>query len=220
MNYGERLESELRSVVEAFDAEPALKRLHAGDISLDHFRSFLQQNYYLLSERHALVALAATRLRAGPDITKYFLNRAVQEIRHELLALKDLEALGGDPSAVRQQHPLPETMGVIAYTYYQITQLDPVGFLGCMAFHDYTPIAAQERYHEALKRIGLPDEAANLFKDVKMLGPTYTGLIETYVEELVRSEADVEAVTLGMRNYAALFANMVRAAFDDVDRGS
>ena len=116
MSYGERLEGELRSVVEAFDAKPPLKRLHAGDITLDHFRSFLQQNYHLLHERHVLLALAAARLRAGPDVTKRFLNRAVQEIRHELLALEDLQALGGDPSAVRQQAPLPETMGEIAYT--------------------------------------------------------------------------------------------------------
>ena len=218
MSYGERLEDELRSVVEVFDARPPLARLHAGDISLDHFRSFLQQNYHLLRERHTLLALATARLRAGPDVTKRLLNRAVQEIRHELLALEDLEALGGDRSAVVQQPPLPETMGVIAYTYYQVNELEPVGFLGCMALHDYTPVAAQERYHDALKRIGLPDEASNLFKDVKLLGPTYTALIKTYVQELVRSEQDVEAVVLGMRNYAALFANMLGAAFDAVDQ--
>ncbi len=220
MSYGDRLESELRSVVETFDARPPVKRLLAGDITLDHFRSFLQQNFHLLRERHTALALAASRLQAGPEVTERFLKRAVQEIRHELLALEDIQALGGDPKAVRQQPPLPETMGVVAYVYHQLTQLEPVGFLGCMALHDYTPIAAQERYHDALKQIGLPDEASNVFKDVKMLGPTYTALIETYAEELVRSEADVDAVVSGMRNYAALFANMLGAAFDEVDRQS
>ncbi len=218
MGYGERLEEELRSVVEAFDAKPALKRLHAGDISLDHFRSFVQQNYYLLRERHRVLALAASRLQAGPDVTMHLLNRAVQEVRHELLALEDLEALGGDPDVVRQGHPLPETTGLIAYVYHQITHLEPVGFLGCMALHDYTPVAAQERYYEAMKRIGLPDEASNLFKDVKSLGKLYTARIKTYVDDLVRSEADLDAVVVGMRNYSVLFANVLAAAFDEVDR--
>lgn len=218
MDYKERLESELRSIVEEFDAKPPLKRLHGGDITLDHYKSFLRQNYYPLRERPVQLALTAARLRAGREVTKLLHRRAVEEIGHELLALKDFEALGGDPSEVTAQEPLAETTALIAYTHYQITHLNPVGFLGCLAFGDYTPISAPEKYHEAMKRIGLPDEASNLFEDRKLLGPRHAVVIEAYVEELVEAERDVEAVIFGMRTTAALFANMLGAAFDEVDR--
>lgn len=217
MSYVEQLESELRSIVEAFDAEPPMKRLLAGDITLDHYRSFVQQNYYPLRERSLQLALAAARLRAAPDVTKLLHKHAVQEIGHELLALEDYKALGGDPSAVPGQDPLPETLALIATIHYQITHLNPVGFLGCLAFTDYTPISAPERYHEAMKRIGLPDEASNLFRDRQLLGPRHAALLTTYAEELVEAERDVEAVVFGMRNTATLFANMIGAAFDAVD---
>ena len=221
MSFVERLESELRSIVEAFDAEPPMKRLLAGDITLDHYRSFLKQNYYALRERATQFSLAAARLRAGPAVTKLLHKNAVQEIGHELLALKDYEALGGDPTTVPDEDPLPETLALIAYVHYQVTHLNPVGYLGCVAFADYMPvISSPEKYHEALKRIGLPEGASNLHKDRELLMPRHAVVIATYAEELVEAERDVKAVTFGMRNMATLTANMIGAAFDAVDRKS
>jgi hypothetical protein len=38
------------------------------------------------------------------------------------------------------------------------------------------------------------------------------------VSDLVEGESDVESVVYGMKTTATLYANMIQAAFDEVDR--
>jgi len=218
MKYLDRIDAELRSVLDDFDSTSPMRRLLEADIDLDHYKSFLRQNFHQLRQRPLLMALAVARLQTSREAVKLLHKRAVEEVGHDLLVLNDLRALGEDPTEVPDQSPLAETTAVLAFAHYQIQQLNPVGFVGNLYFMDFAPLYSSARNADALKRIGVPAEAMSAVEDHTVVGPVHARAMKTFVSDLVEEESDVESVVYGMKTTATLYANMIQAAFDEVDR--
>jgi hypothetical protein len=85
VKYLDRIDSELRSVLDAFDSTSPMRRHSAGYIDLDHYKSFLRQNFHQMRERPLLMAPAVARHQTGRDIVKLLHERAVEGVDHDLL---------------------------------------------------------------------------------------------------------------------------------------
>src|ERR1700756_5057001 len=101
-------------------SEPII-RLFNGDITTDHYASYLRETYFYTRDNPQIQAVATAWLR-GPDrqAVKAFLRHALSEVGHDGLALADLMTLGRDVSSIPDEQPLPFTAALISFPFYAI----------------------------------------------------------------------------------------------------
>lgn len=218
MSYMEAILREFDEALADFNDSRPMKRLAARDIDLDHYKSLLRQIFHHARENPQIQALATVYFR-GPqrDVIKHFYRHAASEIGHDQLALNDLASLGEDVSAIPAEDPLPATTALIGFPFYQIQNLDPVGYLGYLFFLEFTPTRAGGRYIETLEAVGVPPEALSFLEEHRTADQGHNKLMERYVEKLVSDDDGLRSVIYAMKVTGKLYARMVEEAFDQAD---
>ena len=155
-----KLQLEFRKVLAEFEGSPAMRRLASGAMTAAHYKSYLRQTYHYTRDNPQIQALATVYFR-GADRTsvRMFYKHASSEIGHDEMALNDLKALGENPGAIRGENPLPETVALNAFVFYQIYNRNPVGYLGYLFFLEFLPTASGAAYMAMLEHAGVPREA-------------------------------------------------------------
>jgi pyrroloquinoline quinone (PQQ) biosynthesis protein C len=218
------LKDEFSSVIEDFNASPAVRRVLEGRLSIAHYQSILREIYHYAKEDPQIQALAAVHFR-GKDrqFVKMFFKHATMEIGHDRMALDDLAALGVDVSSIPASNPLPATVALISFPFYQISYLNPVGYLGYLYFLEFMPTQEGQTYGAALARLGVPEKAMSFLKEHVSVDVGHNKLMEQYLRGLVHDEADLEAVVYAMKVTAQLYSEMlagaIRQAEDPRDYG-
>jgi hypothetical protein len=214
MNAFQTLRMAFEPVQAAFLRSPALRRVHAGAITIAHYASFLEQVFHHTRENPQIQALATVYFRgAERSAIKRFFRHASSEIGHDELALEDLRTLGRDVDALPIKNPLPETTALIAFPFYQIQNLNPVGYLGYLYFLEFLPTASGSALMEALEVAGVPRAAMRFLKDHSTIDVAHNRLMETYAETLIKSTRELESAIYAMRTTGRLYAAMVECAF-------
>ncbi|MFN3697689.1 MAG: iron-containing redox enzyme family protein [Pseudobdellovibrio sp.] len=93
------------------------------------YANWLAQSYYYVSWTTRQLALASARTKPGTEDTLHwrFIEEAKEEKKHELLALKDLKALGYELSMFPE---LPHTAFFYQSLSYMIENEHPIAILG------------------------------------------------------------------------------------------
>lgn len=92
------------------------------------YGDFLAQTYYYVSHSTRLLDYAASFLQIDRNESySYFAGHVANEDRHELLASRDLKALGYD---IGEFSELPQTRAFYECQYYKIARHDPTVLLG------------------------------------------------------------------------------------------
>ncbi|AKF04304.1 iron-containing redox enzyme family protein [Sandaracinus amylolyticus] len=218
MNAFEELQSSFRSVQAEFLASAALRRVAAGGIGLSHYASYLSQVFHHTRENPQIQALATVYFRgAQRELIKPFFRHATSEIGHDRLALDDLRELGAARESLPFENPLPETCALIAFPFYQIQNLDPIGYLGYLYFLEFLPTGHGAQIMTALERAGVPRSAMRFLHDHTTIDVHHNRMMEDYARALIRSERDLATVLYAMRVTGRLYARMIEAAFADAD---
>lgn len=213
------LRSQFQNVLRAFEGTPAMRRLLSGALSIAHYKSYLRQTYHYTRDNPQIQTLAAVYFR-GDDrgAVKMFFRHASSEIGHDEMALNDLMVLGEDVAAVRRENPLPETVALNAFVFYQIYNRNPIGYLGYLFFLEFLPTASGAAYIEMLGRAGVPPQAMTFLQEHATVDVHHNKLMEHYAEALIQTEADRDAVIYAMRATGRLYAAMLDAAIAQADR--
>lgn len=146
-------------------------------------------------------------------MVKRFFQHATAEIGHDQLALNDLKTLGEDVSRIPFEHPLPATLALLGYAFYQVQHLNPLGYLGYLFHLEFMPTQNGGAYMQMLERIGVPREAMTFLHDHSTIDKGHNKLMETYVDELVLISEDLDTVIYAMKVTGKLYADMIQAAF-------
>jgi hypothetical protein len=92
------------------------------------YGNWLAQSYYYVSHTTRLLALAAARMPfTHNQFHSRFVSHLAEEKGHEKLCVKDLKALGLQPSDFPE---LPQTSALYHSVYYLIEHADPCAILG------------------------------------------------------------------------------------------
>lgn len=202
-----------------FGASPAMRTLNEGRMTLPQYKAVLREIYHYSKEDPQIQALAAVYFRGDDrDTVKMFLKHAISEIGHDRLALADLEALGEDVSLVALSNPLPATLALTAFPFYQVQYANPVGYLGYLYFLEHMPTAAGRDYASALAAAGVPETAMSFLQEHTTVDVAHNKLMEEYVSRLVRTEADLAAVAYAIRVTGQLYADMLFGAMRQAER--
>jgi pyrroloquinoline quinone (PQQ) biosynthesis protein C len=207
-----------RGIHAEFEASPAMARLRSGGMSVAHYRSYLRQTYHYTRDNPQIQALAAVYFRGDDRASvRAFLKHATSEIDHDAMALADLAELGEDVAEVRRENPLPETVALNAFVFYQINNRNPIGYLGYLFFLEFLPTASGAAYMAMLEQAGVPRSAMSFLLEHATVDVHHNRLMERYAATLIRSEADLDAVIYAMRATGRLYAAMMIAAIEQAE---
>ncbi len=218
MNMMQRLLPYFNAVLAVFENSTAIAAMSNQTFSIPHYKAVLREIYFYTRDNPQIQALAAIHFK-GDDrrMVKPFLRHAISEVGHDTLALNDLAALGGEVTNTPREQPLPSTISLVAFPFYQIQHLNPVGYLGYLFFLEFTPVQAAERYMAYLSRIGVPATAQTFLQEHAKVDMQHTKWMEGYGETLIRTEADFDSVIYSMQVTGALYAAMLEGAMRHAD---
>ncbi|MEO1252732.1 MAG: iron-containing redox enzyme family protein [Pseudomonadota bacterium] len=190
-----------------------------GDMTVAQYRSIMRQVFHHTRENPQLQALATVYFRGRDrDMVRPFFKHAASEIGHDQLALNDFTTLGGDPTTVPYENPLPATTALLAYGFYQIYNLNPLGYLGYLFFLEFTPVQTGEGMMARLRDLGVPDNAMTFLRDHTEIDVGHTKLMEKYAATLIKDDRDVDCVAYAIKTTGHLYAEMMSSAMDAADK--
>jgi pyrroloquinoline quinone (PQQ) biosynthesis protein C len=153
---------------------------------------------------------------------KRFFRHAASEIGHDQLALEDLRELSAalpfNLDVLPFQNPLPETTALIAFPFYQIHNLNPVGYLGYLYFLEFLPTGSGGEIMGALERAGVPRNAMRFLHDHATIDVAHNRMMESYVETLITTDRELQSAIYAMRVTGNLYARMIESAFNSADQ--
>lgn len=218
VSYFDRLKTEFATVLAQFDNSRAMQRLHAGQMSVDHYKSYLRQTFHYTKDNPQIQALATVYFRGSDrEFVRMFYKHATSEVGHDMLALNDLAVLGEDVSRVKSENPLPDTIALNSFVFWQIYNSDPIGYLGYLFFLEFLPTSSGKGYMDLLENAGIPRQAMSFLLEHTTVDVGHNRLMQKYIEGLIRNEQDFETVLYAMKVTGRLYANMLEGAFEHVD---
>ena len=174
-----------------FNSSPGIQRFFSGNATREHYKSILREIYFHTRENPQLQTFAAVFFKGDQrKYVKKFMAHASSEIGHDQLALNDIATLGGDISNIPNERPLPETSALLAFGFYQIQFLNPVGYLGYLFHLEFTPTSEGSAYMQALEKIGIPKEAMTFLHDHTTIDIGHNKMMEGYAHDLIQNEQD------------------------------
>lgn len=212
------IKSVFADVLRDFEQSPAMQKILSGNITLEHYKSYLRQTFHYTRENPQIQAQATVYFRGTDrDFIKMFYKHSISEIGHDELALNDLKFFIGDVNSIRTENPLPATIAFNAFATYQITNRNPIGYLGHLFFLEFLPTSSGNQYIQILENAGIPKEAMSFLIEHTEVDVYQNKLMEKYVQGLVLTDADLHSVIYTMKGSAKLYVEMLNAAFAQVD---
>jgi pyrroloquinoline quinone (PQQ) biosynthesis protein C len=128
------------TLVEATDASrreleaiPKMTSMLNRGLTLNEYRAFLHDLYYIVWHFCPIMASAASRCGDRFRQVRYELYERLEEEKgHELWVLEDVVAVGGDPARVRAVDPSSPVQCMVAFNYFCAERAHPCAVLGML----------------------------------------------------------------------------------------
>ena len=197
-------------------ASAPMQHVASGSVSAAEYRSFMKQIYYVVRENPQLQAVSTAYFRGHQrSVVRQFYQHAVSEVDHDQLALNDFETMGGDGKAIPYLNPLPCASAMTGFAYYQIYNLNPVGYLGYLFFLEFLPTQAGGVLSEVLLGAGIPANAMTFIRDHIEIDEAHNRLMKVYAERLLQSESDLASAQYAVMTTGYLYEQLLAAAIAD-----
>jgi pyrroloquinoline quinone (PQQ) biosynthesis protein C len=150
MSFYEQLVAETADSRDAFLSIPLVRNTIRNGAARSLYLAFLTEAYHHVKHTFPLLALAASRtsdVRYQDALVEYM----EEERGHEKWILNDIQALGGDPDAVRHGQGGPACRIMVGYAYYAIQHISPYAFLGSVHVLEGMSVLLADQVADALK---------------------------------------------------------------------
>jgi len=113
------------------DCNPIFARLAGGDLTRFHYLAYLRETYHLVKHTPKYLTIAANRVAENDkQLSAYFRKFCLEETGHELLCIRDIDALGENVDTIISGDPNPGVWGIVTQCYFWATQGNAVALLG------------------------------------------------------------------------------------------
>lgn len=216
MSFYEQLAVETTDARNYLLSAPIINDCMAGRVSRESYLAFLTQAFHHVRHTTPLLMMLGGHLPerlAGlrGAVAEYI----KEEIGHEEWILNDIAAVGGNPEAVRKEHPgLPAEL-MVAYAYNMVTRGNPAGFFGMVFVLEGTSVAlaltAADRIQAAL---GLPDSAFTYLRSHGTLDQEHTQYLAGLIENMTPEDKAevVRAARIYFKLYGDIFHSLPTAS--------
>ncbi len=197
---------------DALLAIPFIQRGARGELSRESYLAFLEQAYHHVKHTTPLLMACGSRVPAEKEWLRDAMAEYIrEEVGHQEWILNDIAACGGDAERVRNGRPGAAAEMMIAYAYYVIDRVNPVGFLGMVLVLEGTSVrVASEAAKNLQQQLGLPASAFTYLSSHGALDVSHMGFYESLVNRLDHS-ADRAAVLDCARRFYGLYGDVFRS---------
>ena len=138
-----------------------VRRALAGEMCLEQYVAFLCQAYHHVKHTIPLLMAAGSRIPQEHEWLRTALAEYVEEeLGHQEWILNDIAACGYNKEKVRYSTPNRATEMMVAYAYYVIDRVDPMGFFGMVHVLEGTSVTVADEAASCIARsTGLPQQA-------------------------------------------------------------
>ena len=218
MDANQQLAAAFEDVIANFNDSPGMRRFRNGNINKAHYAALLREVYFYTRENPQLQAGATLYFQGRQrELVRDFLRHATSEIGHDQLALNDIAALGFSTDGITQGRPLPSTLALTAFAYYQITGKNAVGYLGYLYFLEFMPVRSGADYISGLTKLEVPIEATSFLQDHSVIDVGHSQAMTEYAAALTTSQRDIDDVIYAMRVTGELYSTFVQRTLESVD---
>ena len=197
------------------DCNPIFERLADGSITRFHYLAYLRETYHLIKHTPTYLKIAANRIAANDErLSSYFFKFAQEETGHELLCIRDINALGENDEEILSGDPNPGVWGMVTQCYFWATHGNPVALLGdAFATEELGSTSGAEVAKLLEKNYKIPHEAINF---LRVHGSEDTEHMEAAARVIERYEGDSNcfaeinhATKMTYRYYGQLFTDVL-----------
>ena len=148
------------------DCNPIFARLSSGDITLFHYLAYLRETYHLVKHTPKYLMVAANRVAESDQrLAAYFRKFSVEETGHELLCIRDINALGENAELIISGNPNAGAWGIVTQCYFWAAQGNPVALLGDAFATEELGVARGTEVASLLEaNYGIPRKATNFLR--------------------------------------------------------
>lgn len=215
MTFYDILQDNTANERKALLSTPLIEAALSGSITAEQYLGFLGQAYHHVKHTVPLLMALGSRLGAQhawlqPAIVEYI----EEEAGHEQWILNDIKAAGGDSGAARQAPALLETEAMVAYAYYQIDRVNPLGFLGMVHVLEGTSVSvATDAARHIKQALGLPDTAFSYLTSHGSLDLEHVQHFALLLED-VTDPTDRQGIIGCAKSFYILYERIFRRVFD------
>ncbi|HEY1269763.1 MAG TPA: iron-containing redox enzyme family protein [Candidatus Binatia bacterium] len=198
------------------DSSPIFARLARGEITRSHYLAYLRETYHLVIHTPRYLTIAADRVaESDPRLAAYFRNFSDEETGHELLCVRDINALGEDPRRILSGAPNPGAWGMITQCYFWAGQGNPVALLGeAFATEELGATNGTDVAKLLVADYGIPRGATNFLRvhgsvDVEHVQAAARAAV-WYTGGRAQMADIVQAVKMTYRYYSQLFTDVLQ----------
>jgi len=149
----------------ALENEPRVHAMIHHGLALDEYRAFLHDLYHIVWHFCPVMAAAVARCSDEFRDVRYALYERIEEEKgHETWVLEDIEALGGDVSAVGTTAPSAPVQAMIAFNFHGADRVHPCSVLGMLYMLEVVSSVYGGRVSESIAQALGRDVAAGGFK--------------------------------------------------------
>jgi pyrroloquinoline quinone (PQQ) biosynthesis protein C len=212
MSFFEQLQDETAGERAALQAVPVIRQALAGQVSRQMYVAFLSEAFHHVKHTLPLLMACGARLPQSHEWLREAMAHYIEEeIGHHEWILKDIEACGADPEAVRHGKPHSATELMVAYAYDTIARGNPVGFLGMVHVLEGTSVSLATHAAQVLQTsLGLPSRAFVYLTSHGSVDIDHVDFFAGVVNRLDNDE-DRQAVVDGARMFYHLYGEIFRS---------
>jgi len=195
-----------------FMATPLIHAGVNGDLSLDAYVAFLTEAYHHVKHTVPLLMACGSRVPHEPRWIREALAEYVDEEKnHEMWILNDIEACGVDPKSVRFGQPRHATEMMVAYAYYTIDRVNPLGFFGMVQVLEGTSIEVALNAAKAIQgSLNLPDNAFSYLNSHGALDIEHMDFYRSLMDK-VENKSDQDAIIHCANRMYQLYGDVFRS---------
>jgi pyrroloquinoline quinone (PQQ) biosynthesis protein C len=212
MTFFEQLQDATAAERAALQGVPVIRQALAGQVSRQLYVAFLSEAFHHVKHTLPLLMACGARLPQSHEWLREAMAHYIEEeIGHHEWILKDIEACGADPEAVRHGKPHAATELMVAYAYDTIARGNPVGFLGMVHVLEGTSVSLATHAAKVLQTsLDLPSRAFVYLTSHGSVDVDHVDFFASVVNRL-DNDADRDAVIHGARMFYHLYGEIFRS---------
>ena len=185
---------------------PLVHRAMSGEMSKEKYVAFLCQAFHHVKHTLPLLMAAGARIPEEQEWLRTALAEYVsEELGHQEWILNDISACGYDKEKARNSTPNRATEMMVAYAYYLIDRVDPIGFFGMVHVLEGTSVTvADEAARCIAQSTGLPEHAFSYLTSHGALDVEHVKFFEDLMNKIEQHDQQ-ELIIHCARNFYHLY---------------
>ena len=194
---------------------PIFYVLSHGLMTRRHYVAYLKETYHLVRHTSKALALVGANLADDRrDLRGWFFAQSLDEHNHDLFCVKDLNALGEDPSKVLDGQMMPGAWGLVAQNYYMAAYGNPVGIVGVATGTEALGADLATTFAQLLvDKYGIPRNATTFLRTHGQSDVGHVAEAKRALNDFVHSESDLRDIVFAremtLRYYGQLFSDVL-----------